>query len=349
MSRLRVVHLLQSPRFSGAENVVCQIISMFKSNKNIEMIYCSQDGPIREALNERRIDFFPIKDLSIKEVKRLIKEINPDIIHAHDMRASFVAAFASKNVRIISHIHNNSFESRGISIKAIAFLIAGLRLEHIIWVSDSAFYGYKFHNVFKQKSEILYNIININELYEKMAYDKKIYNYDIVYLGRLSEPKNPLRLMKVFRGIVDVLPGVRIAIIGTGELEEDTVFEAKKLNLENNVDFLGFQNNPYKILYDSKVMLMTSLWEGTPMCVLEAMSLGVPVVSTPTDGVRVVVESGSTGFLSENDQELIDACCRIIKDDNLHQELSNASEKRARQLMCVDDYYDRIEKIYKLH
>ena len=61
---MKVLHLLQSDRFSGAENVVCQIIGMMKNEPNIEMVYCSSDGPIRDALAERKIKFVPLEKFS---------------------------------------------------------------------------------------------------------------------------------------------------------------------------------------------------------------------------------------------------------------------------------------------
>ena len=343
---MRVIHLLQSHRFSGAENVVCQIIDMMREHDDIEFIYCSRDGQIREALKEREIPFFPIDDLNIKEVRRVIKELNPDIIHAHDMRASFVAATVSKNIPIISHIHNNNFNSRGISAKSIAYLFAGLKSDHIFWVSDSSFNGYVFHDLLKNKSEVLYNIIDINALYDKMLLDKENYDYDVVYLGRLTAQKNPVRLMKVFRKLTEKKADIKIAVIGTGELERETVSEAEKLDLMDNVHFLGFQNNPYKILHDSKVMVLTSLWEGTPMCVLEAMSLGVPVVSTPTDGICKVVKQGVTGFLSDEDDELVNKCLEIINNPEKRLVMSRSSSARATELMNTESYFNSINKIY---
>lgn len=347
MSKTKIMHLLQSDRFSGAENVVCQIINMMGSYDDIEMAYCSRDGQIREALSERNIRFLPISNLTVKEVKRVIKEYNPDIIHAHDMRASFIASLACGRIPLVSHVHNNNFDSRGISAKAIAYLYAGLKAKKIFWVSDSSFNGYAFHNALKQKSEVLYNIINIDALYSKMSLDKNIYTYDVVYLGRLTEQKNPNRLLRVFRGLVDELPDVKIAVIGTGELENEVHKEAERLNLNSNVEFLGFQSNPYKILHDSKLMIMTSLWEGTPMCVLEAMSLGVPVVSTPTDGVKVVVENNVTGFLGETDKEIINYCKEILTNPSRREDMSNASIERARELMDIEKYKKRIKNVYE--
>ena len=347
MSKIKIMHLLQSNRFSGAENVVCQIINMMGSYDDKEMAYCSRDGQIREVLNERNIKFLPISNLTVKEVKRIIKEYKPDLIHAHDMRAGFIGALACGNIPIISHIHNNNFDSRGISLKSIAYLYAALKAKHIFWVSDSSYEGYYFHNLFKKKSEVLYNIISIDNLYSKMALDNNNYDYDIVYLGRITEQKNPLRLMKICKEIVDQLPSVKIAVIGTGDLEGDTHKEAERLQLGSNVTFLGFQSNPYKVLHDSKLMIMTSLWEGTPMCVLEAMSLGVPVVSTPTDGVKIVVDNGKTGYLDETDEGLVNSCKTILTDTMLRENMADASIKRAKELMDVEKYKKRIKNAYE--
>ncbi len=343
---MRVIHLLQSNRFSGAENVVCQIIKMLQYDKSIEMMYCSRDGQIREALSERGIEFIPIRDITVREVKRVIKEYKPNIIHAHDMCASFIAARACGSISLISHIHNNNFDSRALSKKSIAYLLAGIKSKHIFWVSDSSYNGYVFHNYLKKKSEVLYNMINIDELYRKMSLDEKSYNYDIVYLGRLSEPKNPIRMVGIFQDIVKYNSDVKIAIIGTGELEKETCDEIKNRNLEKYIDFFGFISNPYKILHDSKLMIMTSLWEGTPMCVLEAMSLGVPVVSTPTDGVKVVVKDGETGILSDKDEELVGACINIIENREKQKQMSELSKQRAREIMDIERYKNQIIKAY---
>ncbi len=345
---MKIMHLLESPHFSGAENVVCQIIGMMKNQPDIEMFYSSRDGQIREALKERDILFAPINKLSVLEVKRVIAEHKPHIIHAHDMRASFIAAIACGNIPLISHIHNNSFKSRGISTKSIAYFFATLKIKHIFWVSDSAYCGYMFYKYIKKKSEVLYNIIDIDDLYKKMKNDKKTYNYDIVFLGRMSEPKNLYRLLRVIEKIRNIRPCTKVAIIGTGELEKEIHTCAKKMGLYDYINFLGFQSNPYKMLYDAKAMIMTSLWEGTPMCALEAMALGVPIVSTPTDGLCNVVVDGETGFLSDDDNMLAKLCCDLCDDKILHEEMSKKSFNRAQIMMDINRYQGKILKIYKM-
>lgn len=343
---MKVMHLLQSSHFSGAENVVCQIINLFNDEKNIEMIYCSQDGQIKEELSKQNIKFVPIKSLTVKEVRRVIKDEKPDIIHAHDMRASFIAARCCKKIKLISHIHNNNFNSRVFSLKSLAYLLVSKKIDHIFWVSQSSFDGYAFHNLLKRKSEVLYNIINIDLLYKKMSLDKNDYLFDVIYLGRLTSPKNPIRLIRIFKLIIDKCPNIKIAVVGSGDLEKDTIEESKKLGIYEKINFLGFVSNPYKILHDSKVMLMTSDWEGTPMCVLEALSLGIPVVSTPVDGIKDIIKNNIHGFLSEEDQVLANKCLLLVENENIRKDISDNCMKYANEIMDKEKFKNAIKKQY---
>ncbi len=343
---MKILHLLQSHRFSGAENVVCQIIGMFKDDPKYEFVYSSRDGQIREALDERGIAFAPLKELSVAEVKRVIKEQKPDVIHAHDMRASFVAALACGNIKLVSHVHNNAFDSRGISAKSIAYLLAAAKASHIFWVSQSSFDGYAFHRFFKKKSSVLYNIIDVDALKAKMQKDTASYDYDIVYVGRLTYQKHPERLVSVLGKIAEKLPDVKAAIVGTGDLFEETKRLVSENGLEKNVDMLGFNSNPYKIMHDAKLMIMTSRWEGTPMCALEAMALGLPIVSTPTDGLKELVANGETGYLCETDDELVEACVNIVSDPLLRVRMSENSSVSAEKNNAEAPYKNIISYSY---
>ena len=344
---MRILHLLQSTRFSGAENVASQIIGLFQGDADIEMIYCSRDGQIREALAERNIHFAPISELSIKEIKRVIREQKPDIIHAHDMRASFVAACACGKIPLISHIHNNNFDSRGISAKSIAYLAAAARARHIFWVSQSSLDGYAFHKWFKNKSTVLYNIIDIDSLYKRMGKDSNQYEYDVIYVGRLTYQKDPQRMIRIFEKVKGLFPSVRMAVVGTGDLEEETKALCNEMNLQNNVQFLGFQSNPLKMLHDSKVMIMTSRWEGTPMCALEAMALGVPIVSTPTDGLCELIADGENGYLCDSDDKIVGAICQILSERGIRDSLSQCCLKHSLEINDAVLYKSKILKAYE--
>lgn len=341
-----VLHVLPSNSFSGAENVVCQIIKMF-SGSDYKMYYCSPDGRIRDALEENNIDFLPLREFSVKELKRVISETKPDIIHAHDMKASYFVSLACGKIPFISHIHNNNFDSRGLSLKSLFFYHAAKKAKHIFWVSESSFDGYKFHDRFKDKSSVLYNVIDKAALIKKMETDTGEYDFDIAYIGRLTEQKDPIRLMNVFADIIKAMPDVKIAVAGTGDMAEQTKRFAEQLKIIDNVKFLGFMSNPYKLLYSSKLMIMTSKCEGTPMCALEAMALGVPIVSTPTDGLCELVTDGKTGFLSSDNAVLSEKCIEIIKDAGLRQTLSENTLKKADELLLIPVYKAALDAEYE--
>lgn len=344
--KVRIVHMLCSSRYSGAENVVCQIIGMFRGDARYEFIYASPDGPVREALEERGVAFAPMRAASVGEFRRIIRELKPDIVHAHDMRAGFLAALACGNIPLICHVHNNNFDSRKLSVKSLLFRHAARKARHLFWVSQSSFSGYCFHAGLEPKSTVLYNVIDREALREKADRAERNDAYDIVYLGRLTYQKDPQRLVKVLAGILQADPGARCAIIGEGELQEETAALIRENRLEDRVEMLGFRSNPYGILRSAGMMLMTSRWEGTPMCALEAMSFGIPIVSTPTDGMKELVEDGVTGFLSEDDAGLVRGALEILAEGSPWRQAGDTIRARAGKLMDMRGYRETLERQY---
>ena len=348
MKRVKVLHILSSRTYNGAENVVCQIHAILRtSNPEIDIIYCSPDGTIRESLKKRRVYFAPVAEMSCREIKRVIQKNQPDVIHAHDMRASFMAAMVCGRIPLISHIHNNDVASRKLSLKSILYLFAALKSKHIFWVSQSAFQCYRFSRLIASKSEILVNIIDIQALRQTAAEGPEERFYDVVYLGRISYPKDPLRLLCVLEKAIKMQPELTAAIVGEGEDLDEVMRQIQSRQLQNNVFCLGFRTNPYRLVQNSKVMLMTSLWEGTPMCALEALALGVPIVSTPVDGLCDLIQNGENGFLSSETDELAERCVEIVSDERRHSYLSEAAKKTAEELMDKEYYRSRIVAAYQ--
>ncbi len=342
---MKVMHVLNSRIYSGAEKVVCQIIHMFAGE--VEMVYCSPYSDIvNKMLGEQGVTYLSIDSLTPANLKRVIEEQKPDLIHAHDMRAGFVSALCCGKIPLISHIHNNAYDSRGLSPKSIAYLLAGWKAKHILWVSRSSYEGYFFHKLFEKKSSVLFNIIDLQQVWDKRDQDENQYHYDMIYIGRLTYQKNPQRLMQLCALAKEKKPDIRLAVVGTGELEDETKAMCKELGIEENVGFLGFQSNPMKMLYDSKCMILPSRWEGTPMCALEAMALGVPVVSTPTDGLLDLIDEGENGFLSDEDAALAEKVISLATDAALREKLSRNATEKAVKINDIQTYKNAVAAWY---
>ena len=347
MNKKKILHLLSSNSFSGAENVACQIIKNLASFQSYELVYCSPDGIIRNYLSDNNIKFLPLKDLSISALKENIALYKPDVIHAHDMKASFYASLTCKDIPLISHIHNNSLESRKFNLKTFLYLFATKKCRHIFWVSKSALNSYYFSSSVRSKSTVLYNIIDTEYLSKLVKADKNEYNYDIVYLGRLSEPKNPKKLAEVFEKVLERDSSIKIAVVGAGDMYDEFISDLRKRKIFSHIALLGFQKNPYKILASAKLMIMTSTWEGLPMCVLEAAALKVPIVSTPTDGVAELFSNAKGAFLSNSTDDLVSECVNLVHNPTLREEFSNQIYKTFKNHNDNKLFIKVVEQIYR--
>ncbi|MDD3615297.1 MAG: glycosyltransferase [Lachnospiraceae bacterium] len=342
----KVFHLISTNSFSGAENVACQIIQSLNKD-DYKMYYVTEIGENKKSLKDRNISVLPLKSFTYSEVKKLIKKEKPDIIHAHDAKSCIMAALCSKKIKIIAHIHGNHENMRVISLKSILFLLFSNKFSSIVWVSKSALDNYKFKKKVSKKSVVLYNVIDVEDLKKKIMYDENSYDFDLIFLGRLSYPKNPLRLIKIMNSIVMKRPSTRLAIVGNGDLEDEIREKIKSLKLQNNIIMKGFMSNPYKLLASSKIMIMTSIYEGTPMCALEAIACGLPIVTTPTDGLKEIVKHGETGFISDDDDELANYVLSLLENKQLMKTMRDDVLLSNYYVNNLEKYINEISSIYQ--
>lgn len=343
-NKKKIFHVLASNSYSGAENVACTIIS--NMSEEYDMYYCCPEGPIEEALKERKINYILIKRLSYNELKKVIRKYKPDIIHAHDNKATVLSSLFSKNIKIISHIHGNNKIMNSSNIKTLLFNLISKKINRFIWVSDSSLNEYYFSDKIRDKSLVLYNVIDSKKIAEKANKTKCKEMYDLIYLGRLEYPKNPQRLIEIMRLLKEKNSKIKIAIVGDGKERKNIEELIIKYDLQKNIKMYGFQKNPYPILKSSKVLIMTSIYEGTPMCALEAISLGKPIISTPVDGLVDIVKSDLNGYLVNNNDEFVDKIIYLTCNNEKLQKMKDQINQISLETNNIKEYINKIEKIY---
>jgi len=119
----------------------------------------------------------------------------------------------------------------------------------------------------------------------------------VTTIGPFKPQKNLLDFIKVCGLVSEQEPNTRFLIIGDGEQRPQIESLIKELGLSSKVTLLGWREDIPKILAITDVFAMTSLWEGLPRSILEAMCSGVPVVANAVDGVKEIIEDGKNGFL----------------------------------------------------
>lgn len=342
---MKILHILRSSRISGAENVVADICMMFKGQ--YEMMYCSPNGPIKQALADRGVKYFPLNKMCAGEVKRAVTSYEPDIIHAHDVRATVLAALVSGRIPIVSQIHVNMEDMRKHGLKPFLYLLAAKKIKKVIVVSKSCLTEYIFKKQIEDKAVHMRNIIYIPRIKKLITKDPGNYNFDFVYIGRMSYQKNPQRVARVASSVLKLCPDAAFGVIGDGELKGEMEAVFQKEGVANRVVFTGRLPYPYKALKQAKCMLMCSRFEGTPIAALEAMFLGVPVVSTPVDGLKGIIIDGLNGFSSDDDVRLCNCTVELLVNSHLQSKCSLNAIKMAQSINNVDDYKNSLINIYE--
>ena len=339
-SKKKVLHLLPSNSFSGAENVACTII---ENNSKYDMYYCCPRGPIETILKDRKINYIPISKLRPYNVKKICLENHIDIIHAHDYKASFCAALSGFKGKIISQLHVNWEFSKKWNLYTILYRLVMHRFVKIIAVSQEVVDDAIFAKNDMSKFVVITNVVDKKRVIEKSCEFKTNSSYDLIFVARIEPVKNPLTVIEITNKLYQKYKNIKTCMIGAGSLENDCRDLIHKYGLENTIDFLGFQTNPFPYIKNSKIALLPSTHEGLPMSVIECMILNVPVLNSGVDGLATLFEN-NPDYICKN----IDEYCErisLILDKKLNL------EKKCQSIICdavdMKKYIDKVNGVYE--
>lgn len=343
-----IVHICPTGVYSGLENVVMNIILLDKTNQHY---YVSVEGAINDILHEHGLEHVAIKKLSIGEIKRILIEIKPDIVQCHDFKTTYLGALLKifckkKNIKLISHIHNNNPKMKKISLRSILFRLATPFFSSILMVSKSVYEEYIFKKSISKKYIVLPNIIN-DELILEQSKKYIAPKSDILFVGRLTEQKQPVFFIQLINEINKIIP-VEVNMIGEGELHDNVVYEISKLNIQNNIHLLGFKKNPYPFFKNSKIFVLPSTFEGFGLVALEALSFGIPCVVSNVGGLPQIVDD-NCGKLCTNTEEYIQEIKRLLLDSEYYDNKSEAAYKKFKQINQKQDFLDVLTELYSIN
>ena len=282
----------------------------------------------------------PIKDLkAFLEVKKIIKEENPDIIHLHSSKAGFIGRFATNYNKktVLYNPHGFSFLMKDCSnFKRLIYWglekVGTLRKCTIVGCS----YGeYQEALKLSKNSICINNGINIEKLSREIENieDKKIdfSNLKICTSARIGYQKNP----ELFNKIAEKFPNLKFTWIGDGEL---------KYKLTSpNIKVTGWKSREeaLKILGENDIFILTSLWEGLPISLLEAMFLKKICVVSNVIGNNDVIKDNLNGFLCSKLENYIETINNIRKKSVDVKNIKNNSiqdviDKYSTKKMCKE-------------
>jgi glycosyltransferase involved in cell wall biosynthesis len=171
----------------------------------------------------------------------------------------------------------------------------------------------------------------------------------IAQIGRLSEQKGPRYLLEAATLVLEMRPDTIFLMVGEGPLREEIEDRAKELELSENLLLLGWRNDVAAIIACVDVVVLSSLWEGLPYALLEAMASGKPVVATAVNGCKELVRDGQTGLLvpPADSRALADAVLTLLDSGEMALEMG----RRARQVVgkdfSLENMVGRVDELYE--
>jgi len=342
----RILWLLRDLDVGGLQKVAIRLINAMDAES---MVVLLKHGQLDTQVCARR-HYVGLPDVGSRverlwnyggvacRIASLIDQERPDIVVTFGYSMIALAALSLRLARhrayFVPSIRNSLTElsQRGRPFPdVIPWLIryALRRADIVIAVSRAIAEDVISLGVARDRLRVIYNgldIAGIRALAEEPIYHPWVFDKIpiISSVGRLSRQKNHQLLLEAL-SLVRQKQRVRLWVVGDGEERARLQALAEALGLGEDVFFWGFQTNPHKYVARSAAFVLPSLYEGFPNALIEAMAVGVPVISTncPT-GPSEIIEHGHTGLLVPvNDaRAMADAILCVIQDQRLAQTLA---------------------------
>ena len=250
-----------------------------------------------------------------------------------------------KEVKKISWIHGSIEEFLKDSSKRESHRRQLDAADTIVGISKKTSHSIKeVYPDYASKLQTVYNGYDFKTILEKSQekIDIEIEPQSICTIGRIEENKGSDRVVEVIRLLHQEGKNYHLYFIGAGDMEEELKKRVKEYGLEDYVHFLGYQKNPYQYLSQTKVLLSMSKQEGFPGVYVEALSLGIPFVSTDVGGAEELSQEGRFGQIIESNQEAAQAITNYMTS------ASNFDVNEASQFIQQFTITKQIEQVEKL-
>lgn len=312
-------------------------LSLRLKNNNIDIIF--NDGASNNYF-VRNIGIF-------LKLFATVYQYKPDVIFVHlDHLYTWIFSLIS-GVKIVETFHSQPYRLKEIcNVRLFNFLYRSHKIYPVI-LSEQNFREFveNFNISDRSRISIIPNPINIS-LFNSMVRNSKINvdeNVNFVFPARFHKIKNHHFLIKAFSIALESTNNIRLYLAGTGELLEKEREYAKELGVEDKIDFLGYVENMAELLKNSDVFIMSSDSECFPMSLLEAMAVGLPIISTKVGGVVDIIENNGILVEPEDYEGFADAIVLLGSNKKLREEMGKRSYH-----LCNQYSTNKVVKKYEL-
>lgn len=277
-----------------------------------------------------------------------------DIVHIHSasrgsfIRKSYLVVLAKLfRKKVILHIHGAEFEK---FYRNECGKFKQSYIKKILSVTDKVIvlgeeWKQKIGEYCSSEIIVLNNAIKIPT--------ENLYNNNsncITVLGRLGTRKGTFDIIEATKKLVEKYPNIIVNLAGDGEIDKVNL-EIKKYGLEKNINVLGWidENKRTQLLKDTGIYILPSYNEGMPMSILEAMSYGIPVISTDVGSIPTVIKNDENGYIIKpgDIEKLYTLIDKLIQSSEIRLQMSSNNYNKVNKKFSIDTNIEQLLQIYR--
>ncbi len=373
MPKINILYLITKLELGGAQKQLLSLISGLDKERYRVFLFTAKKGPLLsdaysiDGLTLKRSNWLerpinPFKDiLAFCEIYAFIKKNNIQIVHTHSSKAGILGRLSARLVKVkfVCHtVHGWSFNDFQPFFRRKLFIflerLSARFTDKIIVVSHCD----------RQKG--LDNRIGEPDKFQLIRYGIDYLEFtssglDIrkelgigaqdLTVGMVScfkPQKAPQDFIRLAFLVNQSMPSVKFILVGDGILRAKIQASINKFNLQKNVILTGWRRDIQRILSAIDVFALTSLWEGMPVTVLEAIASSIPVIATNTGGIEELIIDGKTGFLvsPQDTRGMAEKLTLLLKDAGLRGQIARNARKNLNGDFAVTDMVKNYQDLY---
>lgn len=325
---------------------------------------------IAEKARSKNLTFYEIEERGkfdprvLFRLREIVREHDINLVHSHDYKSDFFAYILArwlspKPVRLISTAHAWVILGMKGEFYRRADLLLMRRFDHLLAVSHATKTEMVAGGVPADRITVLHNAIDTEE-WSPGRSDSSFREelglkgaFPVIgYVGRVTPEKDLVTWLQASARVARRFPNARFVVVGDGRgSSTQTELEAlaSDLGIREQVIFPGYRSKLQPVYGAFDIFMLASRREGLPNCILEAMAMGIPIVSTDVAGAKELVNDQETGFiLSQGDVEgLTQALMRLSEDMVLRKQMGDASRLRIERHFSFRCRLEKIEDLYE--
>ncbi len=341
IKKICVLHVAEA---AGGVERYLETLFKYSKDKVENILVCSQNYDYEKfkTLADRVIvlkmahDIEPSSDIKVERtLRRIIKQLKPDIVYAHSSKAGAFARIADLglNNKVIYNPHGWAFNMQQSAKKQEMYKwvekISAHFCDKIVCISNAERESALRGKICKpSKLQVIYNGIDLEEIEKAASMSRAQLGipedaFVVGMVGRLSKQKAPDTFVRAGKLIKEKIPNAFFLMVGDGELRGQVENLIHQYDLGSSFLITGWVDNPTAYMKIMDVGILLSRWEGFGLVLPEYMACGVPIVATNVDAIPNIVKDGVNGMLVGKDDysKAADAVDRLFEQPNLTSSL----------------------------